>query len=114
MVSKDLPGHMANREVESHVLCIACARVALLRVAAGTILGFSVAMATDMIMLSIEYLVGDSVTVEVIWMDMLQSVCSFVLLISSDFREEQNIWTRCARSVIMMQDLVIVAVSKRL
>ena len=114
LARKDLPGHMANREVESHVLCIACARVVLLRVAAGVILGFSLAMATDMIMLSIEYLVGDSVTVEVIWMDMLQSVCSFVLLISSDYREGQSIWRRFVRSVTMMQDLVIVAVIKRL
>ena len=84
LLSKDHRGEVANSEVESYALCIVCARAVLLRVVARGILGFSLAMATDMIMLSIECLVGSFVTVEVIWTDMLQSVCSFVLLISSD------------------------------
>ena len=84
LLSEDLRGQTASSEGESYALCIVCARAVLLRVVARGILGFSLAMATDMIMLSIEYLVDDFVTVEVIWTDMLQSVCSFVLLISSD------------------------------
>ena len=114
LLSKGLRGRAANREVESYALCIVCARAVLLRDVVRGILGFSHAMATDMIKGSIEYLEDDSVIVAAIWMDTLQSVCSCVLLISSDYREGQSIWTRCARSVIMMQDLVIVAVSKRL
>ena len=82
--SKALPGQAAPSEVASHDLCIVCARVVLLRAVVRGILGFSLAMATDMIMLSIECLVDNFVTVEVIWMDMVQSVCSFALLISSD------------------------------
>ena len=114
MLSEDFRGNSANREGESNALCIVCARVVLLRAVARLILGFSLAMATHMIMLSIECLVGNFVTVEVIWTDMLQSVCSFVLLISSDYRLGPSTWTRCVRSVTMMQDLVIVAVIKRL
>ena len=114
MLSEDLRGQTANSEGESNARCIVCARAVLPRAVAGGILGFSLAMVTDMIMLSIECLVDLFVTVEVIWMDMVQSVCSFVLLISSDYRGGQSIWTRFVRSVTMMQDLVIVAVSKRL
>ena len=44
----------------------------------------------DMIMLSIECLVDNFVIVGVIWMAMVQSVCSFVLLISSDYRERAD------------------------
>ena len=83
-LSEDLQGQTANSEGEPNALCIVCARVVLPRGVARGILGFSLAMATDMIMLSIECLVDVFVTVEVIWMDMLQSVCSFVLLISSE------------------------------
>ena len=114
LLSEDLRGQTASSQGKWHALCIVCVRIVSLRVVARRILGFSLAMATDMIMLSIECLVGTFVTVEVIWTDMLQSVCSFVLLISSDYREGRSIWTRFVRSVTMMQDLVIVAVSKRL
>ena len=49
LLSKDLRGEAANSEGESYALCIVCARAVLLLVVAPGILGFSPAMATDMI-----------------------------------------------------------------
>ena len=84
LLSEDLRGQATSSEGKLYALCIVCARAVLLRAAARGIRAFSLAMAMDMIMLSIEYQVDDFVIVEVIWMDMVQSVCSCVLLISSD------------------------------
>ena len=50
LLREDLRGQAADSEGESYALCIVCARVVLLRTVVRGILGFSLAMATDMIM----------------------------------------------------------------
>ena len=50
LLCKDLLGQAANSEGESCALCIVSARAVSLRVVARRIRGFSLAMATDMIM----------------------------------------------------------------
>ena len=50
LLSEDLRGQATSSEGKLYALCIVCARVVLLHAVVRGILGFSLAMATDMIM----------------------------------------------------------------